>query len=257
MIAAPPKSDGAGRLFMENADKSLEQAAYAAAWTDYLATEVRSASHLVTGHVAAILARDLTDAPGAHNSVIVDLGCGTGALHSDLKTAGVAFREYVGIDTNSVLVEEAQSRAPAGARYFVVDLTDPSEQDKAISTAGIEARPEDRVYTLVRILNYLPDRPAAALLQKLAERAAGARVIILDVYPGPINRPSKDNPLKSKIEHEIMGGADVVHYFRDPFQYVDFFSARKIVNMCARSAYLRGDTAPSHFTISGRFEGKP
>lgn len=235
---------------MQGKDKSAGQQRYAAAWTDYLATEAVKAGHLVTGHVAAMLAGD---AGGGQGAAIIDLGCGTGALHGDLRTAGAAFSAYLGVDANPFLVEQARAGAGAGATFAVADLADAAGPDRALDLALRLARPEASIFTLIRVLNYLPDPAAALLLGKLAERAAGARFVILDAYPGPLDRPDKDNPLQSAIEAETMGEALIVHHLRDPFQYVDFLSARNIGGLNARAAYLRGPAAPSHFTIAGCF----
>ncbi|HBK93224.1 MAG TPA: hypothetical protein DDZ68_16300 [Parvularcula sp.] len=235
---------------MQNTDLPGRQQHYAKAWTDYLATEQVKTGHLVTGHAAAMLAGMQT---AASYGAIVDLGCGTGALLADLKAAGTAFEGYLGVDSNSVLLAQAGAEAQGRAAFMVADLGDPAGQNEALAAAARRARPEETIFALVRVLNYLPDLAASMLLGKLAEGAAGAQFLILEAYPGPLDRPDKDNPLKSAIEEEMMDEARVVHHLRDPFQYVDFLSARSVGELSARAAYLRGPAAPSHFTITGRF----
>ena len=248
--APTPRDRAPEQTAMSDDEKERRQQRYAVAWTDYLASEATPDGHLVTGHVAALLARD-GSAAGAR--VFVDLGCGTGALYADLGAAGVAIGTYFGVDSNAALIQKARAEAGESARFAVADLADAAEQARVIDQAIGIAGAARCVFTLVRVLNYLPDGAASALLGALASRAPGAHAIILDIYPERAGRPRQDDPLQSLADHEVMGGADITHHLRDPFQYVDFLSARGVRALCARSTYLRGSEAPSHFVISCRF----
>ena len=130
-------------------------------------------------------------------ALLLDLGCGDGALAARLQERGVGIARYIGIDGIFRQVEAAQNRGIKHASFVCEDLTETGE---ALGRFGAG------VAILSGTLNTMVQPQAQALVQEAFEAVSGA-VCFNFLSDRPVAR-RRDANLGPAIRHDVLGWLD-------------------------------------------------
>jgi SAM-dependent methyltransferase len=186
----------------------VETRTYADAWRAYVLEESTGSHPLYRFAVSLLIEL------GSFSRVL-DLGCGTAGLASEIAASGVKLERYAGIDANAALLDYCRETLVQNAEFFAIDLATPREDDLLVNLISAS----DAVVSL-RLFNNIEDQALGRLLALIKAAGSGRKFLYLcPFYDSNAEESLQADPLRSLIENEEFNGVTVTHFQRTPKQY--------------------------------------